>query len=374
MQKLLCPFCDEPLRINKNNPNIRMCMRHKIQYDTEKHTCSIDAIDSSCKYIKDSFTLLNKWHSDPPVVSFAKAELFTPEFNKEDVVSFTSQEALNTDLETKFHWLESDDSYKLIQLNHNVSYQLWNYMTAMVGSAGFAEAAFDITRRSAAEFLYYTMIAYNLVASDATINQYNKVVWDACAIVPDLMFYRSAVYPALPHDKRNAYLLYACQSLRCPIKNATADQFMKWNVETMKAAMKQFDETKPCNTREYLEKKYPLLYSDFFKSQDRLQIAKCDDTIFMYSMCESELCGYNFLVDEPAVVLPNITDVALKHNFRLVMNQIAFKQLLHTKCLKELALALYLVHEEIMPYDGTLDSRIKNFWKHTVINRPYMLG
>lgn len=377
MQKLLCPFCNEPLRIHKNKPNLRMCMRHRIQYDTVKHTCSLSAMDSQFKYIKDSFDLLNKWHDKPPVASFAKCDLFTPDFDKEDVISITDEEMHHTNMERRFHWLKEDGEYKLIQLGNNVSYLLRDYMIAMVGSAGFAEAAFDITRRDAAEFLYYTMIAYNLVKEDLSMLQYNKAVWYACAVVPDLMFYSTDISPALAYDKLNSYLLYGLQNgfyaRYCSSKKVTADQFMKWTTEIMKESIRRFNETKPCNTEEYLEQKYPILYSGLFTQKERTDIAKCDDTVYMYSMLENDLCGYSFINDGPDVNLPNIIDDTLKFDFRFVMNQIELKHLLHAKCLKELALALYLVHSNNSICDGTLDSRIKNFWKNTAANHYNLL-
>ena len=85
MQHVLkCPFCNEPLMINKKMPHLRGCERHKLVWNTLDRSCKVIRCSDNA-FLNDSINMYNKWRDKQPIMSFGKYQPFTEYFKESDV-------------------------------------------------------------------------------------------------------------------------------------------------------------------------------------------------------------------------------------------------------------------------------------------------
>ena len=361
MQHVLkCPFCNEPLMINKKMPHLRGYERHKLVWNTQDRSCKVIRCSDN-DFLKDSINMYNKWRDKQPIMSFGKYQPFTEDFKESDVYSIYPD-----DVETVANvFSKIPSNLKLIQYKDCIATRFHDFAVALASSFdSLKNTSVLISKTPVSNFLYLLMIAHNINQSE-NIDKYIEAVRYKYSIVPEQWYYWDRLSRGMDASYIDAIMMYS-----------TVQPFGRWvmrdYLDTIDDCLEQIHKVKTdwlfnCrnfsvfNSNDMFAIEYPLLQSDLF-DDTRSKYYSIDPVVYVQSPTDDDQSCYKLDYNKCCCDAPGVCTSDLKHGILNWMAKCNVANYTNTNILKLLRNAVYMLHTEVSNSTGSADELIKDFW------------
>ena len=361
MQHVLkCPFCNDPLLINKKMPHLRGCERHKLVWNTQDRSCKVIKCSDN-DFIQESISIYNEWRDLQPIMSFAKHQPFTESFRESEVYSIYPGDA--REIADAFDNIPS--GFKLIQYKDCIATKFHDTAVALASSFDSLKGThLSISKTPISSLLYFLMISHNINQSE-NLDKYVEAVRYKYSIVPEQWYYWDHLARSLDEDYIDSIMMYS-----------TVQPFGKWvmldqltNVDMCLDKIHKMKEDwlwkckqySVFNSDEMFATEYPLLQNELFDDTRNKYYAK-DPVVYIQSPTDVSLSCYKLDYNKCCCDAPGVSVHELKHGILDWMANCSISDAINRNVLYLLKIAVYMLHIELSNSIGSADELIEDFW------------